>query len=201
MPNTLHFDTDSVLDQFLAVFWENGFRATTTKALAKSAGISESSLFNSFENKREIYLSILRRYKEKSLHWREQMESEESALEGIRNYWNSLAAMAMDPAHSRGCLITNATVEQIADPEIAKYLKSVHLDYDKAFRKTLDRAVSQGELKPDTDTVALAQYLSHSAQGMRVLSKINPDRRKIDNIKKMTMNTLAMYQVQPAHLD
>jgi TetR/AcrR family transcriptional repressor of nem operon len=201
MPNTLHFDTDSVLDQFLAVFWENGFRATTTKALANSAGISESSLFNSFENKREIYLSILRRYKEKSLHWREQMESEESALEGLRNYWNSLAAMAMDPAHSRGCLITNATVEQIADPEIEKYLKSVHLDYDKAFRKTLDRAVSQGELKPDTDTVALAQYLSHSAQGMRVLSKINPDRRKIDNIKKMTMNTLAMYQVQPAHSD
>lgn len=195
MPNTLHFDTDSVLDQFLSVFWENGFRATTTKALAKRAGISESSLFNSFKNKREIYLSILRRYREQSLHWREKMESEESALEGIRSYWNSLAAMAMDPAHSRGCLITNATVEQIADAKIEKYLKSVHLDYDKAFRKTLDRAVRQGELTPDTDTVALAQYLSHSAQGMRVLSKINPDRRKIDNIKQMTMNTLAMYQV------
>ena len=194
MPKTSRFDTDIVLDKFLSVFWEKGYCATTTKGLAKSAGISESSLFNSFNNKREIYISILRRYSDKSLHIREQMESEKSALAGIENYWNSLAAMAKDPARSKGCLITNATVEQIDDPEILEFLKSVHKGYDKAFQRTLDRAVKQGELRPDVDTKALAQYLSHSAQGLRVLSKINPDGRKINNIVKITMNTLAQYQ-------
>ena len=194
MPNTSHFDADFVLDKFLSIFWEKGYRATTTKGLATGAGISESSLFNSFKNKREIYINILRRYSEKSLLMREQMETEKSALTGIRNYWKSLAAIAKDPARNKGCLITNATVEQIDDPEIIEYLKSVHSGYDKAFQRTLDRAVKQGELRSDTDTRALAQYLSHSAQGFRVLSKLSPDSRKIDNIVKMTMNTLAPYQ-------
>ena len=194
MANISHFDTDFVLDKFLSVFWEKGYGATTTKGLAKSAGISESSLFNSFRNKREIYIRILRRYSEKSIHVREQMEAEKSALAGIRNYWTSLAAMAKDPARNKGCLITNATVEQIDDPEVLQFLKSVHSDYDKAFQRTLNRAVAQGELKSDTDTKALSQYLSHSAQGLRVLSKISPDSKKINNIENMTMSTMALYQ-------
>jgi len=194
MANISHFDTDFVLDKFLSVFWEKGYGATTTKGLAKSAGISESSLFNSFRNKREIYIRILRRYSEKSIHVREQMEAEKSALAGIRNYWTSLAAMAKDPARKKGCLITNATVEQIDDPEVLQFLKSVHSDYDKAFQRTLNRAVAQGELKSDTDTKALSQYLSHSAQGLRVLSKISPDSKKINNIVNMTMSTMALYQ-------
>jgi TetR/AcrR family transcriptional repressor of nem operon len=194
MPNISHFDTDFVLDKFLSVFWEKGYGATTTKGLAKSAGISESSLFNSFRNKREIYIRILHRYSEKSIHVREQMEAEKSALAGIRNYWTSLAAMAKDPARNKGCLISNATVEQIDDPEVLEFLKSVHKGYDKAFERTLNRAVAQGELKSDTDTKALSQYLSHSAQGLRVLSKISPDSRKINNIVNMTMSTMALYQ-------
>lgn len=194
MPNISHFDTDFALDKFLSVFWEKGYGATTTKGLANSAGISESSLFNSFRNKREIYIRILRRYSEKSIHVREQMEAEKSALAGIRNYWTSLAAMAKDPARNKGCLITNATVEQIDDPEVLEFLKSVHKGYDKAFERTLNRAVAQGELKSDTDTKALSQYLSHSAQGLRVLSKISPDSKKINNIVNMTMSTMALYQ-------
>ena len=192
MANISHFDTDFVLDKFLSVFWEKGYGATTTKGLAKSAGISESSLFNSFRNKREIYIRILRRYSEKSIHVREQMEAEKSALAGIRNYWTSLAAMAKDPARNKGCLITNATVEQIDDPEVLQFLKSVHSDYDKAFQRTLNRAVAQGELKSDTDTKALSQYLSHRAQGLRVLSKINPGSRKIDNIVNVTISTMTL---------
>jgi TetR/AcrR family transcriptional repressor of nem operon len=196
MPKSPQFDPDLVMDKFLSVFWENGYGATTTKVLAESAGISESSLFNKFKNKREIYINVLRRYSETSLKIREKMEAEKTALLGIRNYWNSLGAMAKDPARDKGCLITNATAEQIQDPEIIKFLKSVHRGYDIAFQRTLDRAVKNGELRADTDTKALAQYLSHSAQGLRVLSKISPNSRKIDNIVEMTMSTLAHYQTQ-----
>lgn len=43
-------------------------------------------------------------------------------------------------------MITNATVEQSEDADIRTFLKSVYLEYDKEFQKTLDRAVAQGEL-------------------------------------------------------
>ena len=62
----------------------------------------------------------------------------------------------------------------------------------KAFERTLNRAAAQGQLKSDTDTKALSQYLSHRAQGLRVLSKINPGSRKIDNIVNMTISTMTL---------
>jgi len=193
MSNKLHFDLDAALNQFLEIFWAKGYKATTTKELAASAGISESSLFNCFRSKRDIYISALSRYHDISKSRRDLMEQEESALLGIRKYWQSMAGLAADPSRTRGCMITNATIELNNDPEIASYLKSIHKDYDRAFKKTLDRAVRQGELKADTDTRALAQYLSHSAQGLRLLSRTNPSRTSIQNIVDLTMSTLGQF--------
>lgn len=194
MANVLHFDLDNVLDQFLEIFWTKGYKDTTTKELAECAGISESSLFNSFRNKREIYISSLRRYTEMSKSRFKVMEKEESALEGIRRYWENSAKRAYDPTRSRGCMITNATVEQTDDPEIAAYLKTVHKEYEKAFKKTLDRAVSQGELRSDTNTRSLAQYLSNNAQGLRLLSRIGPSKQMVQNIVNLTLSTLDQYR-------
>jgi TetR/AcrR family transcriptional repressor of nem operon len=193
MSNTLHFDQEIALDQFLEIFWIKGYKATTTRELARGAGISESSLFNCFHSKRDIYITSLNRYHEMSKSRRSLMEDEKSALSGIRKYWESIAKLAANPSRTRGCMITNATVELIDDPEIAKYLKSVHNDYTRTFKKTLDRAVRQGELKKGTDTLALAQYLSHSAQGLRLLSRTNPGKAKVKNIVDLTMSTLKQF--------
>lgn len=91
-------------------------------------------------------------------------------------------------------MITNASIEISDDPEISSYIKSVHLAYDKEFKRTLDRAVRQGELKKGTDTAALAQYLSHSAQELRVLARFNPSKKKVENILGLTMATVDLYR-------
>ncbi len=194
MADRLHFDMDRALDGFLRIFWMNGYRATTTRDLAKSAAISESSLFNSFTSKRAVYIKTLRRYREKSRFMLENMENAESALDGIRNYWQALGKIVADPKLTRGCMITNASIEQADELEILAFLQEVHRAYDRDFQKTLDRARAQGELKPDTDTKALAQYLAHSAQGLRVLAKINPGKKKVKNIVELTLSTLDQFR-------
>ena len=199
MADILHFDMDRALDGFLRIFWIKGYRATTTKELAKSAAISESSLFNSFTSKRAVYIKALSRYREKSRFLREDMEHAESALDGIRNYWQALGKIVADPKLTRGCMITNASIEQADDPEILEFLQAVHRAYDRDFQKTLDRAKAQGELNPDTDTKALAQYLAHSAQGLRVLAKVSPDKKKVQNIIELTMSTLDQFRTHGKH--
>ena len=194
MPDILHFDVDEALDDFLEVFWRKGYRYTTTKELARSAGISEGSLFNAFGSKREIYVAVLKRYREQVRGIWERMEKNASALDGIREYWETLGRQAADPAITQGCMITNATLDLGEDDEIREYLRWVFSYYDKAFRKALDRAVSLGELRSDTDTAALAQYLSHSAQGLRVMSRLNPGKKKVANIVRLTLETVDQYR-------
>jgi TetR/AcrR family transcriptional repressor of nem operon len=195
MPDVVHFDIEEALDLFLGVFWEKGYKSATTRELAKIAGISEGSLFNSFRSKRDIYIQSLKRYNESGKHLAARMESNESALEGIREYWNTFAKMAMDPSRTNGCMITNATIEASKDPEISELLKSVHLRYDNQFKKMLDRAVAQGEISELADTQALAQFLSNGLQGLRLLGRMNPDEQKVRNILDMTMNAIYHYKI------
>ncbi len=192
MADVLHFDIDQVLDRFLKVFWEKGFKATTTKELARSAGISEGSLFHSFKSKRDIYIQSLKRYNDKGLALVEKMENNPSALAGIREYWTAVGAMAADATRINGCMITNASIEASNDPEIREYLLSIHLRYDTQFKRALDRAVAQGELSAQADTTALAQFLSNTLQGIRVLARLNPEPEKVGNILDVTMNALTL---------
>lgn len=190
MADVLHFDVEEALELFLNVFWENGYKATTTKELARIAGISESSLFNTFKSKRDIYVSSLKRYNDKRRLWIERMESNESALEGIKEYWRTIGNLAADPTKTKGCMITNATIEVSGDPEFLEFLQSVHTRYDTQFKKELDRAVAIGELAEDADTTALAQFLACSLQGLRLLARVNPSEDKVNNILNMTMSTV-----------
>ncbi|MDP1932687.1 MAG: TetR/AcrR family transcriptional regulator [Gammaproteobacteria bacterium] len=194
MADVLHFDIDTVLDRFLKVFWEKGYKSTTTKELAKNAGISEGSLFNTFRSKKDIYIQALQRYSEKGKALVERMESNESAVAGIREYWTAVGNMAADTARINGCMITNASIEASNDADIRAFLLSEHLRYDAQFQRALDRAVAQGELSADADTKALGQFLSNSLQGIRVLSRFNPDKEKVQNILEITMSALNQYR-------
>jgi hypothetical protein len=86
----------------------------------------------------------------------------------------------------------------LQDGKIAEFIETVHIDNEKFFKKQLDRAVKIGELKQRTDTKALAQFLQHSVQGIRVLSRINPSKQKMFNIVNTAMSVLAQHLTNPS---
>jgi AcrR family transcriptional regulator len=49
---------DAIIRAALKVFSENGFHGTTTKALAKAAGVSEALIFRHFPGKEELYAAM-----------------------------------------------------------------------------------------------------------------------------------------------
>ena len=199
MPDILHFDVNEALDQMLKLFWQQGFKATTTKQLAMSASLSEGSLFNTFGSKREVYIQSLQRYREHSQFLFELIEKDESPIRGFRKYWDAIAERAADKSRINGCMITNATIEQSQDAKIAEFIDSVHSDNETFFKKQLDRAVKLGELKQGTDTKALAQFFQHSVQGIRVLSRINPSKQKMRNIVNTAMSVLDQHLSSTIH--
>jgi TetR/AcrR family transcriptional repressor of nem operon len=56
------FVPDDVVDCVMDVFWNNGYAATSPRALADAAGIGVSSLYNAFGSKHDLFLRVLRRY-------------------------------------------------------------------------------------------------------------------------------------------
>lgn len=190
MADILHFDYDKALEDMLQVFWRQGFKTTTTKDLAKSANLSEGSIYNSFGSKRAVYLLTLQRYREHHIQFLEKIDQHGSPLEGLREYWEQIASFASDKKRVNGCMIVNATIEEQQDEEIKNFIADVHRSSEKRFKRALDKAVEIGELGSQTNTNALAQFLLHSSQGIRVLSRMNPSKPKMKNIVDGVMAAL-----------
>src|SRR5438105_15833396 len=61
------FDEAVALDAAVARFWRRGFEATSVRDLAAGMGISCTSLYNAFGDKRALFRAALERYLDRSM--------------------------------------------------------------------------------------------------------------------------------------
>lgn len=61
------FDEHEVLEQAIKVFADRGFSGASTDTLLKAMGISRQSLYDTFGDKRQLYLRALSRYTDDSV--------------------------------------------------------------------------------------------------------------------------------------
>ena len=56
------FDEEAVLDALTALFWRQGYEATSMADIVEASGLNKSSLYNTFGSKQELFATILDRY-------------------------------------------------------------------------------------------------------------------------------------------
>jgi TetR/AcrR family transcriptional repressor of nem operon len=61
---------------------------------------------------------------------------------------------------------------------------------ETAFHAALVEARARGELADDSDTGALARFLTSGVQGLRLIGKANPDRRALEDIAAVMLRCL-----------
>ena len=60
------FDTTEVLTKAMEYFWRHGFDGSSMNELVQHVGIKAQSLYNTFGGKRDLYLSALKLYVNRS---------------------------------------------------------------------------------------------------------------------------------------
>src|ERR1700719_853818 len=78
MARPREFDHGAALDAAMDCFWRDGYEATSVRDLAASMGITGTSLYNAYGDKRTLFGHALRRYTERST--RERIARLASAL-------------------------------------------------------------------------------------------------------------------------
>lgn len=143
-----NFDEDDVLDKAVDLFWRQGFRSTTTRDLEVVLGLSQSSLYNAFGSKRELFLAALDRYESaSSAVLAEPLECSQDGIEGIRRFFDMLADWVAG-AGRRGCLIINLMAEHAEDDdEITRRTAAYRERVRSALGKALERAADSGQIE------------------------------------------------------
>ncbi|MEO8609138.1 MAG: TetR/AcrR family transcriptional regulator [Chloroflexota bacterium] len=62
MPRQREFDNEKVLEKAMLLFWAQGYESTSVRDLNAAMGISSSTMYEFFGDKRAIFLAALARY-------------------------------------------------------------------------------------------------------------------------------------------
>ncbi|MCB0164063.1 MAG: TetR/AcrR family transcriptional regulator [Anaerolineae bacterium] len=193
MARPREFDENDVLDKAMHLFWQKGYEATSIQELLTAMGISRGSLYDAFGDKHALFLAVLERYRQRShIRFLQTLSQPGSVKAAITELFNYVVAEAMADTKRRGCLLTNSTVELSPhDAAVADVINWNCQWVQDSLYEALRRGQAQGEISPEADIQALAQFLFNSLQGLRVVSKTNTDRQALENIVKITVSVLA----------
>src|SRR5258708_5290106 len=76
---------EQLIEVATRIFAQWGYNATTTRAIAEEAGVTEPILYRHFGTKQELFIGITREMSEQTLrHWHELIEGKSGATEQIR---------------------------------------------------------------------------------------------------------------------
>jgi TetR/AcrR family transcriptional repressor of nem operon len=185
------FDENEVLERAMQLFWSQGYEETPLPELLRARGISRQSLYDTFGNKRGLFLRTIEHYRATQLSQAlELLGRDGSPRQNVEAVLVFFAELAAD-VRGRGCLVAYALVEVAhRDPELAGLLEETLDLLREGVRAALERARERGEIPADRDPTSLARALTNAMIGMAVTGKLRPGPEVIRDIHAGTLSML-----------
>jgi TetR/AcrR family transcriptional repressor of nem operon len=173
MPRPKSFDEDAVLDQAVQLFRERGYEGTSVADLESHLGLRRQSLYNTFGDKQTFFLKALERYQQAvARDVLADLTAPGAGLDAIRAFFTTTIESLAVSAPRSTCLITSTILERGSqDPHALLRCNHARAELERAFRRALANAKSQGELARKLDVEATATLLVSQTYGINVLAK------------------------------
>ena len=188
MARPKEFDPERALTKAMNLFWRQGYENISLEALMKEMGIARQSLYDTFGDKRALYLKALAHYRDQTTGQMQKMLNEiPSVRDGFAKLLYGMAAETREQ-HERGCLLLSANLQR--DPKdaiVRDFLKDNQARVEAIFLQALARAQKQKELSPKQDPAALARFFVVTIQGMRSMARLKSDRKALKQVAQIAL--------------
>lgn len=192
MPWEKQFDVDEVLGKAMQAFWSRGYEATSMQDLVERTGINRGSLYATYRDKHELFLTALRMYAQTIHHKRlADVESKYGPREAIRQSFLAFTRQVSEKGGNRGCFLTNTALELAAhDPEAGKIVAQAQKQTEAWFAGMIRKGKAKGEVPEDVEPEVTARALLASLIGLSVLARSRPERSLLQSIVDDAVNRL-----------
>jgi TetR/AcrR family transcriptional repressor of nem operon len=188
MARPKEFDPERALAKAMSVFWRLGYENTSTDVLIREMGIAKQSLYDTFGDKRALYLKALAYYRDKTnAGLRQVFESNRSVRDGFARLLFDLSSESREQ-HQRGCLLLSANLARdIGDAVIADFLRDNQATVESIFVEALRNAQERGELSRKQNPVALGRFFLVTIQGMRAMARLKSERTALEQVARVAL--------------
>jgi TetR/AcrR family transcriptional repressor of nem operon len=167
------FEADTVVERAMEEFWTRGYAGTSPAQLAEATGIGKGSLYNTFGSKRQLFDQALERYGRIGAESAEEILSRPGTTkERIRAYLREMVDEDARQPVKRGCMAVNTAAELGGhDAEITSALRIIQDRIAAVLAARIEQGRRDGDVNPDVDALATAQFLMNTTAGLRIMSK------------------------------
>ena len=171
MARPKEFDPDEALDLAMHQFWSKGYHESSIRDLVAATGVNYYGLYDVFDSKHGLFLASLDRYQATVTADLIRALKEPGPLLPTLEAAIGCLITRMQTAHGRiGCLMCNTAVAVAPDdPAAAAKVESNRKSLETAFKARLKAAQQAGDLRPEADPKALAEFLTSTVYSLGLL--------------------------------
>jgi TetR/AcrR family transcriptional regulator, transcriptional repressor for nem operon len=172
MARPKEFDREEAVGRAMSVFWLKGYAATSTDDLLRAMKIGRQSMYDTFGDKRRLYVEALERYQQESVAGHiNRLRSTTSPLAGIEAL--VVGVIVLDrSAREKGCMGVGSISEfGNSDVELAKLRTKSSGVLHKALVERLQDAAAAGEIRETVDIEHAARFVETIILGLQVEAK------------------------------
>lgn len=192
VPRPKAFDPDEALEQAMRLFWARGFAATSMSDLVEELGVSRQSLYDTFGDKRAIFIAALKRFRDQvGAPFRQFWGGEEPVRLALRRLFDAVIAQELDKDCPRGCMMIHAAIAgSEVGPEAERLVADNNVDIERGFVERMRRAQERGEIGAHHDPVALGRFYAAAIAGLRVIAKQGQGQAALKDVARVALGVL-----------
>jgi TetR/AcrR family transcriptional repressor of nem operon len=188
------FNEQKVLDAAVDAFLSNGYEATSTRDLTECMGLTQSSIYAAFGDKRGLFLRSLEHYLDDALRDRiVRLESTMLPAQAISSLFSEVLDMSLADSRHRGCLLVNTALEAGGgDPELRRLVANETTMIEQFFRRCIIAGQRTGEIRVEGSADDHARHLLALLMGFRVLDRVRPHAELLSSIVRPALMNLGI---------
>mgnify|MGYP002624195552 CR=1 FL=1 len=192
MARPREFEREDVIAKALGVFWRKGYQATSVQDLVDATRLNRGSLYDTFGDKHGLFLEAVRHYRRNITAQRlARLEEPGNARRRIAAFFDDMVEFSVGEGRLLGCLMTNSAIELAPhDRDTRLAVAGGMAATEAAFRRVLKRARKNGEISADKSPSDLARFFTTTANGLRVLAKVQPDQAALRAAVRVALTVL-----------
>ena len=192
MARKKEFNEEALLDKAVNLFWRKGYHATSAQDLVDELGISRSSLYDTYTDKRTLFKESLKQYQLCNTNALLKMvdESKDAEQTVHQIFQNILKESTADETH-KGCFMVNTAVEFSGqDKEIEELVNQNNKSVEDALALLVRKGQADGQFSTKKTPRAFARFLFTSISGLLVAARSGSDRRVLSDIVEVVLASL-----------
>ncbi len=191
MSRSKSFSPAATLQQVADVFVERGYDGTSLAQLEAASGLGKQSLYNTFGDKKAMYLAAVECATSRWDGVQALMQSAPDGRQALQRFFGALSQdCASDDAQRHSCIVSAGLLEGIDDDDIQQRLQSKWQGTHALLKSAVSRGQADGSVANRGRPQDLADHLMAAMSGLRVMARTQPGAARLKRVTAQALSVI-----------